>query len=182
MIAYLQKRNPSVPAIAGKLRAPRRRDIRVFRKSLTTGACSWSAIAFATLPNPQEYSISMARPASTLQSHNRSFHTVTFVIHDLVWNLAPTSRSANSSKSNFLPPPELMNPFLELQAHSFGVGRRDGIFESKQFKKLGEQYLEMLKISDLGAIDRAGFAKKLERHHRTAFSRGTDGFMEWARP
>ncbi|MCR1841508.1 HNH endonuclease domain-containing protein [Murimonas intestini] len=92
LILYLQKRNPSVPGIASKLYPPQERKIERVKKY-------WKAIA-AVSPLHDIYG------DTELTQHNLSIdHFVpwSYVAHDELWNLHPTTRSINSSKSNNLP-------------------------------------------------------------------------------
>ncbi len=93
LIHYLQRRNPSVPGIADKLTIPATRDIERVRKY-------WKLI------------IELKPEIKDIYGHKKLFnepisvdHFVPwqYVAHDELWNLHPTTKSINSSKSNGLP-------------------------------------------------------------------------------
>jgi hypothetical protein len=57
-----------------------------------------------------------------------------FVLHDRLWNLIPTSRSINSSKSDLLPPLETyLDSFINLQYRAYTtavkIGYKNNILE-----------------------------------------------------
>lgn len=92
LIQYLQRRNPSVPGIVDKLYAPKERNLEKVKKY-------WKMIA-AIKPICEIYG------GNHLDEKNMSIdHFVpwSYVAHDELWNLTPTTRSINSSKSNSLP-------------------------------------------------------------------------------
>lgn len=92
MIQYLQKRNPSVPGISNKLHAPTER-------KLDKAKGFWKAVVNAA-PIHDIYSSSILTVQDISLDH---FVPWSFVAHDELWNLVPTTRSINSSKSNGLP-------------------------------------------------------------------------------
>lgn len=92
LIQYLQKRNPSVPGIVDKLYAPKERNLEKVKKY-------WKIIA-SVKPIYEIYG------GTHLDEKNMSIdHFVpwSYVAHDELWNLTPTTRSINSSKNNSLP-------------------------------------------------------------------------------
>lgn len=93
LIQYLQKNNPNVPNIAGKLFEPQERDLRRARDF-------WNAVL------EQKGELECIYSGITLvKSHFSLDHFIpwSFVAHDALWNIIPASRSANSSKSDNLP-------------------------------------------------------------------------------
>lgn len=92
MILYLQRRNPSVPGIADKLMPPQERKLEKVKKY-------WKLIL--TLEPVQEiYSGKILTEKDISIDH---FVPWSYVAHDEMWNLNPTTKSINSSKSNNLP-------------------------------------------------------------------------------
>lgn len=92
MIMYLQRRNPSVPGIANKLYPPQERKLEKVKKF-------WKEV-LAIKPVIDIYS------GNTLSVNDISIdHFVpwSYVAHDEMWNLHPTTKRINSSKSNNLP-------------------------------------------------------------------------------
>ncbi len=92
MITYLQRRNPSVPGIVDKIYPPQERKLDKVKKY-------WKLL------------ISMEK-FYEIYGHNKidekdisidHFVPWSYVAHDELWNLNPTKRCINSSKSNCLP-------------------------------------------------------------------------------
>jgi transcriptional regulator with XRE-family HTH domain len=102
---YMQQRNPSTPNVVNKLFMPQERD------SLANQNKYWKTIleyrdveciySKAKL-NKNEISLDHYLPWS-------------FVAHNQLWNLIPTTKSVNSSKSNNLPSEEYFLDFVTLQ-------------------------------------------------------------------
>ena len=92
MIRYIQKRNPSVPGIADKLYPPVERKLEKVKKywKLILSMEEVRDIYSNRLLTEQDISIDHFVPWS-------------YVAHDEMWNLSPTTKSINSSKSNNLP-------------------------------------------------------------------------------
>ncbi|MCQ2551287.1 MAG: HNH endonuclease [Clostridia bacterium] len=96
MIIYLQRRNPSVPGISSKLYPPQARQ-------LGAAKVYWKAVIRASQvkkPLLDIYSDEILAEKSISIDH---FIPWSYVAHDELWNLIPTTRSINSSKSNNLP-------------------------------------------------------------------------------
>lgn len=92
MIIYLQRRNPSVPGIADKLQPPTERKLDKVQKY-------WKLLIQMT-------AVREIYGNERITEHNMSIdHFVpwSYVAHDEFWNLHPTIREINSSKSNHLP-------------------------------------------------------------------------------
>lgn len=107
LLSYLQKHNPNVPNIAGKLFPPQNRSLGNVRKywrhvlehSSNEVRCIYSDIVVLR----QNLSLDHFLPWR-------------YVTHDLLWNLTPTVRSVNSSKGDQLPDIELyFDRFATLQ-------------------------------------------------------------------
>ena len=92
IILYLQKRNPSVPGIADKLCAPDERKVDKVKKY-------WKLIL--TLHPVHEIYNDIELNGKDMSIDH--FVPWSYVAHDEFWNLHPTTRSINSSKSNNLP-------------------------------------------------------------------------------
>lgn len=92
LILYLQKRNPSVPGIANKLYPPQERKMERVKKY-------WKAIVMVN-PTHDIYGDEEMSQNNLSIDH---FVPWSYVAHDELWNLHPTTRSINSSKSNYLP-------------------------------------------------------------------------------
>lgn len=109
MILYLQRRNPSVPGISDKLYPPQERKLEKVKKY-------WKLLS-TLAPIREIYG------ENRLASDNISIdHFVpwSYVAHDEFWNLHPTTRAINSSKSNHLPRWEIYFPrFADLGLLSY---------------------------------------------------------------
>ncbi|MDF2387488.1 helix-turn-helix domain-containing protein [Nostoc ellipsosporum NOK] len=102
---YMQQRNPSTPNVVNKLFMPQERDslgnqTKYWKTILEHREieCIYSKIKL----NKNEISLDHYLPWS-------------FVAHDQLWNLIPTTKSVNSSKSNNLPSEEYFRNFVSLQ-------------------------------------------------------------------
>jgi hypothetical protein len=92
MIVYLQRRNPSVPGISSKLRPPEERKLAAAKKY-------WKHI-IDVRPVVNIYTGTIMNDLDISIDH---FVPWSYVAHDELWNLLPTTRAVNSSKSNSLP-------------------------------------------------------------------------------
>lgn len=101
MIQYLQRRNPSVPGIVEKLYPPRERNLEKVKKY-------WKIIV-SIRPVHEIYGENPLNEKNISIDH---FVPWPYVAHDELWNLTPTTRSINSSKSNSLPDWDAYFPVL----------------------------------------------------------------------
>lgn len=92
MIRYIQKRNPSVPGISDKIYPPQERKLEKVKKY-------WKLI-LSMEPVRDIYSYEVLTDKDLSIDH---FVPWSYVAHDEMWNLNPTTKSINSSKSNNLP-------------------------------------------------------------------------------
>ena len=109
LISYLQKRNPNTTNIPVKLFPPGQRQLTNARKfwdlyisSKNQIQCIYSDQSIVK----NKYSIDHFLPWS-------------FTAHDLLWNLVPTTKEVNSSKSDNLPAENYLNDFVTLQFDAF---------------------------------------------------------------
>lgn len=92
LIQYLQKRNPSVPGIVNKIYPPQDRKLGNVRMY-------WKAVV--SLGEVCDiYDNQVLTEKNIVIDH---FIPWSYVAHDELWNLHPTTRSINSQKSNYLP-------------------------------------------------------------------------------
>lgn len=92
LIQYLQRRNPNVPGIADKIMPPQERKLEKVKKY-------WKLIL--TIEPVQEiYGGNVLTGKDISIDH---FVPWSYVAHDEMWNLTPTTKSINSAKSNKLP-------------------------------------------------------------------------------
>ena len=92
MILYIQKRNPNVPGIADKLYPPKERKLEKIKNY-------WKLI-LSLEPIREIYGDEILTEQNISIDH---FVPWSYVAHDEMWNLNPTTKSINSSKSNNLP-------------------------------------------------------------------------------
>ncbi|NIM13406.1 MAG: HNH endonuclease [Candidatus Aminicenantes bacterium] len=128
LIFFLQKRNPSIPAIPYKLEAPKKRYLK-------NAKIFWSKIIkFSPLID-----ICTNQPISSDNLSIDHFIPWSFVLHDQLWNLVPTFQAINSSKSDGLPQLELyLDKFCNLQYYAFITA-----LEKKFPMRLVEDYIEI---------------------------------------
>lgn len=111
MIEYLQKRNPSVPGVIYKIDPPHERKLEYVKRY-------WKRIIEHTEIR-DIYSNSDLRNAPLSIDH---FVPWSYVAHDELWNLIPTTKSINSSKSNNLPNwDKYVNKLCDLQYKAFQI-------------------------------------------------------------
>lgn len=135
-LTYMQKRNPSTPAIANKLFVP------IKRESLSKQTDYWKLVMksqelrciFSDQPiDPKRFSLDHYLPWS-------------FVAHDQLWNLVPTLPEVNSAKSNRLPSDEYFNRFVAIQHQ--GLMATYSQLSINQWSKRVEPYLSDLGVSN----------------------------------
>ena len=130
LVAYLQARNPSVPAIPLKIYPPNERNLTAARKYWEEALNShvfkdiYSGVPF------DDAGFAVHGPMGV--DH---FIPWSFVLHDEPWNLSPMFRDANSSKGNRLPAlDEYLRPFCAQQFDALitlrGRGRHRKVLES----------------------------------------------------
>ena len=118
MIVYLQRRNPSVPGISDKLYPPQERKLEKVKKYC--------------------YGENRLAPENISIDH---FVPWSYVAHDEFWNLHPTTRAINSSKSNHLPEWELYFPrFAGLEYLSYQMMWKYEAVRN-EFKKCAREHL-----------------------------------------
>ena len=148
-LQYMQKCNPNVPAVANKLFPPQKRE------SLSSQTQYWKLI----LNNAQ---IKCIYSGYILDSDNISLdHYLpwSFVAHDRLWNLIPTTREINSSKSNNLPSQIYFDDFVFLQHQGMKIYYQ--VAGLKKWLKQVECYLVDLNLSsylDLLELDKLKIA------------------------
>ena len=92
LISYLQRRNPGVPGIVDKVSPKRERDLR--------NAIKYWKMIIEREPVYEIYNDQLMTCDDISVDH---FVPWSYVAHDELWNLNPTTKSINSSKSNNLP-------------------------------------------------------------------------------
>ena len=92
MVEYLQRRNPSIPGIVNKIDPPQVRNLEKVKKY-------WKEII--KVSDIHDIYDNEELKGKTISIDH--FVPWSYVAHDELWNLTPTTRSINSSKSNSLP-------------------------------------------------------------------------------
>ena len=171
MIRYLQKRNPSVPGIADKLEPPQERKLEKVKKY-------WKTI-LSVEPIHEIYDDSLLTEKDVSIDH---FVPWSYVAHDEFWNLSPTTKAINSSKSNYLPSwnayfPKLAR--LEYQSYRL-IWEYDSIH--KEFEKCAKEHINNEDVRN--RLYREGmqfeeFFKELERVVRPIYLSAHECGFNW---
>ena len=133
---YMQKRNPSTPAISSKLFPPIKRD------SLGKQKDYWKAVL-------KSRKIRCIYSSQLIDNENLSLdHYLpwSFVAHDHLWNLIPTLREVNSSKNNKIPSKSYFKSFVELQ--HIGLTTTHKMLTEKQWIQKVEPYIVDMGINE----------------------------------
>ena len=172
MITYLQRRNPSVPGISDKLYPPQERKLEKVKKywKLLLSTEEFRDIYGKIILTTEDISIDHFVPWS-------------YVAHDELWNLHPTTRAINSSKSNNLPDWDQYFPLL--MATEFHAYRMMWKYDSVQteFKKCAREHLNNSEIEYRlykEGQSQDAFGRQLEDIlHPVYLSAKTCGFKNW---
>lgn len=136
LLRYLQKNNPNVPNLASKIFAPSKRDLRRAKQFWDTVLQALDTEAFCI------YSGRRLEQDNYTLDH---FLPWRFVAHDLLWNIVPATKEANSSKSDSLPDMDVyFEPFSNLQYKALQTALRRKVHSS-----LIEDYVMLLKTSSV---------------------------------
>lgn len=138
IVCFLQKRNPNVPAISFKLEAPRSRNLNKATKL-------WKEIIIS-----KDIVDIYSNEKFTAENYNKlgslsidHFIPWSFVLHDEMWNLAPTFKNINSSKSDNLPLyQEYIDKFCAIQYDAFSY-----LCDKKKEREL-ECYMDVMRVDN----------------------------------
>ncbi|WP_457640556.1 HNH endonuclease domain-containing protein [Persephonella sp.] len=168
LISFLQSKNPNIPAIVYKIFPPNSRKLEPAKDY-------WKDIV--------KISIKIRNPLKDIYTNNilsledisiDHFLPWNFVMHDQLWNLVPTFRNVNSSKSDNLPKKEkYLDKFIDFHIKSINIALK---FELKN-KKL-EDYLY---ISDIyNNFDKNSFKENLRNTIEPLYQIALNqGYQEW---
>lgn len=147
---YLQARNPNVPGVVNKLRAPTVRQLSTARKFWRFVQIDFNKAGKTT----EFHDIYSGRPLGENFSIDH-FLPWSFVAHDLLWNLTPVEPETNSSKNDVLPDVDLYLP--RLAKFHFAA-----ICAARERPKLLEDYTDCFKqgTSELLALGESGFSAR----------------------
>jgi len=149
LLLYVQKNNPNVPNLAAKLFEPGVRDMSRARRY-------WDAALEALGPRPCVYSGTLVGRGAYSLDH---FLPWSYVAHDLLWNIVPTTTNINSAKGDRVP--ELgryFGDFARLQYEALQVTA------TAARARLVEDYTLLFKVSsleELRAVARGRFEATL---------------------
>ncbi|MBW4554170.1 MAG: hypothetical protein KME35_24165 [Aphanocapsa sp. GSE-SYN-MK-11-07L] len=133
-LQYMQRNNPNTPALVSKLFPPRERE------SLQSQTLYWKTI----IENYSDLKCIYSNRNLTLEDISLDHYLPwTFVAHNRLWNLIPTSKSVNSSKSDKIPSNAYFEKFIRMQ--HLGLN----IFQNHSSEKKWNNYIESY-IVDLG--------------------------------
>lgn len=124
LLKFLQNQNPNVIGLSEKLFKPIKRDLLLGREY-------WKLILEINQEFKCIYSNQIIEPSDFDIDH---FVPWSYVVHDQIWNLIPTNRSVNSSKSDNLPSMELyLDKFILAQFQSIEYIRQNEINKKEKF-------------------------------------------------
>jgi len=149
---YLQKHNPNVPDIPNKLiKPPLRNSLTKQRKDF------WDIVIHHHGPLNCIYTNKQLDIGTYAVEH---FVPYAFVSHDLLWNLIPSDKSFNSSKSDKLPSmTHHFGPYCDLQLT--GLKTILTIARNKNTEKLLQDYLTFIPdLADLANLDHQALKAK----------------------
>lgn len=176
LINYLQKRNPSVPGISNKLKPPMERKLEKAKKF-------WKAVIDSSnIINIYSEDKQIMTVDDISLDH---FIPWSYVAHDELWNLVPTTKSLNSSKSNDLPNWDRFFPLLcDIEYNSYiAVKNSDQIHDL--FEKCKKEHVnsnEAMNRLYIPNIQKSEFASHLEELMLPTYKAAKNlGFSEWKR-
>lgn len=172
MVEYLQRRNPSVPGIINKLYPPQERKLEKVKKY-------WKLL-IEFQPIHEVYSRQILDTKDISIDH---FVPWSYVAHDEFWNLHPTTRRINSSKSNKLPEWEIYFPaFAGIEYLSYELmWKYPKLHEA--FEKCAKEHLNSMDIKNKlyrPALSKNDFLNQLEHVVLPVYQAAENsGFAEW---
>lgn len=173
LIGYLQDRNPSVPGIADKIIPP-------YKRKLDHAKAYWKIVIAADNSLSDIYGGNHLTDIAISIDH---FVPWQYVAHDELWNLNPTTKNINSSKSNNLPDWDTyFEPLsaLEYQAHELNF---TNIAVKKAFEKCADYHVNNSEIRRAlygERLNRSEFSERLYNVLRPVYDSARNcGFREW---
>jgi hypothetical protein len=174
LIKYLQNKNPNVPGIADKIESPIARNIDRVRKY-------WKIIIEVDPSLKDIYSRSLLADVNNISIDH--FVPWQYVAHDELWNLHPTTRSINSSKSNSLPSWNIyFKNFGDIEYRAYEL-KENNAAVSNEFNKIAPYHLNNQEVMNqlyADGLDRNSFIERLEHVIRPVYESAQSlGFKEW---
>lgn len=131
---YMQRRNPNTPGLVCKLFAPSKRE------ALSKQTTYWKIV----LQNVDLYCIYSNQKIEVDNFSLDHYLPWSFIAHDQLWNLVPTTPEINSAKSNNLPPSQFLEKFVKAQHLGLSICHEK--MSGNLWKKTVESYIEGLSI------------------------------------
>lgn len=132
---YMQSKNINIPNIVSKLFVPQQRN------SLSKQTQYWKLIL-----NHQKFKCIYSQVELNKDSISLDHYLPwSFVAHDQLWNLIPTTASVNSSKSNNIPAEKYLTDFVKLQHQGLTIYAKNN--SEKKWLNYAENYIAELKVS-----------------------------------
>jgi hypothetical protein len=160
LVKFLQSNNPNIIGLSEKLNKPIERDLKKVTKY-------WQQYIKAN-PINCVYSKKPLDPTSISMDH---FVPWSYIAHDQIWNIIPTSKAINSSKSNILPSTSLYLATYSKLQFSFVQ-----FFITSKDNQILEDYRVLFKTNNLHEISYESFHLRLEEeinmHCRSAANLG----------
>lgn len=172
LITYLQRRNPSVPGISNKLETPQARKLNLVTRY-------WKTIMELT-PIRDIYGNELLTKDNLSIDH---FVPWSYVAHDEFWNLHPTTKSINSSKSSHLP--DWNKYFPALSGMEYLSYQMMWKYEEvhKEFEKCRNEHInneDVFMRLYRPDMDKGEFSSSLEQILFPVFESAKNiGFVEW---
>ena len=151
LVRYLECRNPNVQAISSKILPPQKRDLSLAKQF-------WN-IVLQNQTIECIYSCEIFDVESAVSIDH--FIPWSFVAHDYLWNLSPTTNSINSAKNDNLPKLDLyLSKFTKIQFDAFNV-----VLAAKK-PNLLEDYVFLFQdsVASIANFSENDFRLKLEKH------------------
>jgi len=174
LIKYLQNKNPNVPGIADKIESPIARNIDRVRKY-------WKIIIEVDPSLKDIYSRSLLADVNNISIDH--FVPWQYVAHDELWNLHPTTKSINSSKSNSLPSWNIyFKTFGDIEYRAYEL-KENNEAVSNEFNKIAPYHLNNQEVMNqlyADGLDRNSFIERLEHVVKPVYESAQSlGFKEW---
>lgn len=172
MISYLQRRNPSVPGIPNKLDPPQKRD-------LGSVISYWKSV-LTVEPMKDIYAEQYMTSKGISIDH---FVPWSYVTHDELWNLSPTTRSINSRKSNHLPEWDIyFSRLCDIEYEAYRIMWESSVIH-EQFDKCAREHVndtDILQRLYRQGLDRDTFGTELRKVIEPVYTGARNlGFDEW---
>lgn len=132
---YMQSKNINIPNIVNKLFIPQQRNC------LSKQTQYWKLVL-----NHQQLKCIYSQVELDKNSISLDHYLPwSFVAHDQLWNLIPTTPSVNSSKSNNIPAKQYFNDFVKLQHQGLTIYAQNN--SKRKWLNYAEDYIAELKVT-----------------------------------